>query len=61
MTSPIHDATNLDDYKPTLDQAKYWRDMNSFERMMLRAELRLIGVDVDRLERIYAEKLAEAN
>ena len=57
----VHDATNLDDFKPTLDQATYWRDMDSLQRMTLRAGLRMIGVDVDRLERIYAEKLAEAN
>jgi hypothetical protein len=59
MTSPIHE--NLDEFKPTLEQAAYWRDMDPFDRMMLRAKLRLLGVDVDRLQRIYAEKLAEAN
>ena len=54
-------ATNADDFRPTLEQAKNWQNMGVFERIAIVSLLLVHGFDVKTLERKYAEKLAEAN
>lgn len=50
-----------EDFDPTLEQAKHYFDMPVFDKAIVKATLIIAGVDIDRLEKKYAAKLAESN
>ena len=57
----MDEQTDFDNFEPTFEQAKYFANLNIFERAVVFATLQMAGVDVELIKQKYAAKLAEAN